>query len=101
MTSILVINGPNLNLLGTRQPDVYGSATLADIEALCRETATEVGSSVDFFQSNHEGALIDELHGARGKYDGIVLNAGAYSHTSIALYDAISSIERSFNVLPK
>ena len=93
MTSLLVANGPNLNLLGTRQPDVYGNATLSDVETLCRDTATEVGCSVEFFQSNHEGEMIDALHAARGKYDGIVLNAGAYSHTSIALYDALSAIE--------
>ncbi len=93
MTSLLVINGPNLNLLGTRQPEVYGGATLADIETLCRETAGELSCDVSFFQSNHEGALIDTLHSAPGKYNGIVLNAGAYSHTSIALYDAISSVE--------
>ncbi len=93
MTSLLVINGPNLNLLGTRQPHVYGGATLADVEALCRETSDEIGCSVEFFQSNHEGALIDALHTARGQQHGIVLNAGAYSHTSIALCDAVSSIE--------
>jgi len=92
MKSLLVVNGPNLNMLGTRQPEVYGHATLEDVEALCRETAAEVGCSVSFFQSNHEGALIDTLHAAPGQYDGIVLNAGAYSHTSIALYDAIPSI---------
>jgi 3-dehydroquinate dehydratase-2 len=92
MTSLLVINGPNLNLLGTRQPEVYGRATLKDVESLCRDTAAEAGCSIDFLQSNHEGELIDALHAARGQYDGIILNAGAYSHTSIALYDAISSI---------
>jgi len=93
MTSLLVINGPNLNLLGTRQPEVYGRATLEDVETLCRTTAAEYGCSIEFFQSNHEGELIDTLHAARGQHDGIILNAGAYSHTSIALHDAISSIE--------
>ncbi len=93
MTSFLVINGPNLNLLGTRQPDVYGSATLADAEVLCRETAGDLGCNVSFFQSNHEGELVDVLQAARGKHDGIVLNAGAYSHTSIALRDAIASVD--------
>ena len=93
MTSLLVINGPNLNLLGARQPDVYGSATLADAETLCRETAGELGCSVSFFQSNHEGALVDALHAAHGQNDGIVLNAGAYSHTSIAIRDAIASVD--------
>ena len=92
MTSLLVINGPNLNLLGSRQPEVYGRATLKDVESLCRDTAAEADCSIDFLQSNHEGELIDALHAARGQYDGIILNAGAYSHTSIALYDAISSI---------
>lgn len=93
MTSILILNGPNLNLLGTRQPDVYGAATLADIEALCRAHATTRGANVDFVQSNSEGTLIDAVQGAKGVHDGIVLNAGAYTHTSIALMDAISSVE--------
>ena len=93
MLSFLVLNGPNLNLLGTRQPEVYGRTTLADIEALCRGTAVELGVSVAFLQSNHEGALIDAIHAARGVHDGIVLNAGAYTHTSIALMDAIAATE--------
>ncbi|MDD9976747.1 MAG: type II 3-dehydroquinate dehydratase [Boseongicola sp.] len=93
MSSVLVINGPNLNLLGTRQPEVYGSDTIEDIEALCRDTATELGLSVSFFQSNHEGALIDKIHEARTTVDGIVLNAGAYSHTSVALHDALKSVD--------
>ena len=88
---ILIINGPNLNLLGTRQPDVYGATTLSDIEAMCREKAAAVNVAVDFMQSNHEGALIDAIHGARGTCDGIILNAGAYTHTSVALMDAIFS----------
>jgi len=90
---ILIINGPNLNLLGTRQPEVYGRTTLADIETQCRALAGELGVELDFMQSNHEGALIDAIHEARGHCDGIVLNAGAYTHTSIALMDAISSAE--------
>ncbi|MEH6393103.1 MAG: type II 3-dehydroquinate dehydratase [Sulfitobacter sp.] len=93
MTSILILNGPNLNLLGTRQPDVYGKTTLADVEALCREKAKTLGFDVAFEQSNHEGALIDLIHAAKGKHAGIVLNAGAYTHTSIALMDAIASVE--------
>lgn len=93
MTSILIVNGPNLNLLGTRQPEVYGAKTLSDVEALCRKTAERLGATVRFFQSNHEGALIDEIHAARSQDDGIVLNAGAYSHTSIALHDAILSAQ--------
>jgi 3-dehydroquinate dehydratase-2 len=92
MTSILVLNGPNLNLLGTRQPEVYGSATLADVDALCLQTASELGLTVRMFQSNHEGALIDQIHAARGKDNGLVINAGAYSHTSLALHDAIKSV---------
>ncbi|KQI72505.1 3-dehydroquinate dehydratase [Loktanella sp. 5RATIMAR09] len=90
--SILILNGPNLNLLGTRQPEVYGSTTLADIEALCREKAETLGVEIDFAQSNHEGEMIDMLHGARGVHVGVILNAGAYTHTSVALRDAISSI---------
>ena len=93
MTSILILNGPNLNLLGTRQPEVYGKTTLADVEALCREKAKTLGLDVAFEQSNHEGALIDLIHAAKGKHAGIVLNAGAYTHTSIALMDAIASVE--------
>ncbi len=93
MTSILILNGPNLNLLGTRQPEVYGKMTLADIEATCREKAQALGVQLAFDQSNHEGALIDILHAARGVHQGIILNAGAYTHTSVGLRDAISSIE--------
>ncbi|MFV8557245.1 type II 3-dehydroquinate dehydratase [Sulfitobacter sp. SBS6] len=93
MTSILILNGPNLNLLGTRQPEVYGKTTLADVEALCREKAKTLGFDVAFEQSNHEGVLIDLIHAAKGKHAGIVLNAGAYTHTSIALMDAIASVE--------
>lgn len=90
--SILILNGPNLNLLGTRQPEVYGPTTLADIEALCQAKAKEMGITIDFRQSNHEGALIDAIHAARGVHAGIILNAGAYTHTSVALMDAIASI---------
>jgi 3-dehydroquinate dehydratase-2 len=90
--SILILNGPNLNLLGTRQPEVYGPMTLADIEALCQAKAKEMGITIDFRQSNHEGALIDAVHAARGIHAGIILNAGAYTHTSVALMDAIASI---------
>lgn len=90
--SILILNGPNLNLLGTRQPEVYGPTTLADIEALCRQKAQTLGIDIAFEQSNHEGALVDMLHAARGTHAGVILNAGAYTHTSVALMDAISSI---------
>ena len=93
MTSILVLNGPNLNLLGTRQPEVYGATTLAEIEATCRTTAARLGIEVDFVQSNHEGVLVDAIHAARGTRHGIVLNAGAYTHTSVALRDAIAAVD--------
>ncbi|MBR9841931.1 MAG: type II 3-dehydroquinate dehydratase [Rhodobacteraceae bacterium] len=93
MTSILVLNGPNLNLLGQRQPEVYGSTTLADIEAACTAHGDASGLSVSCFQSNHEGALVDAIHAAKGVRDGIILNAGAYTHTSVALMDAIASVE--------
>ena len=92
MTSILILNGPNLNLLGTRQPEVYGKTTLAEIEAACRAEANRLSVAISFLQSNHEGALVDAIHAARGVHDGIVLNAGAYTHTSIALRDAIASV---------
>lgn len=91
--SLLILNGPNLNLLGTRQPEVYGTTTLQDIEALCAARAAALGVSVTFRQSNHEGALVDALHAARGVHAGVILNAGAYTHTSIALMDAISSTQ--------
>ena len=93
MSSILVLNGPNLNLLGTRQPEVYGSTTLAMINEACETHAETLGMQVSCFQSNHEGALIDSIHAARGVHAGIILNAGAYTHTSVALRDAISSVE--------
>ncbi|MCP3867713.1 MAG: type II 3-dehydroquinate dehydratase [Gammaproteobacteria bacterium] len=91
--SILVLNGPNLNLLGTRQPEVYGSATLADVEAECIERGRKLGYEIDFLQSNSEGTLVDWIQEAKGRHAGIVLNAGAYTHTSIALMDAIASVE--------
>ncbi|GEL21939.1 3-dehydroquinate dehydratase [Pseudonocardia sulfidoxydans NBRC 16205] len=93
--TVLVLNGPNLNLLGTRKPEVYGSTTLDDVAALCRSAAAEHGWAVDLRQSNHEGELVDWLHEA-GRTDGcpgVVLNAGAYTHTSVALHDAIEAID--------
>lgn len=93
MPSILVLNGPNLNLLGTREPGIYGSTTLAEIEDACRDHGSGIGYDIMCAQSNHEGALVDALHDARGSHAGVVLNAGAYTHTSIALHDAIVGIE--------
>ncbi len=89
--TIHVLNGPNLNLLGTREPAIYGAATLADVEALCRDTARQHGLELVFQQTNHEGALVDLIQGAAGAV-GIVLNAGAYTHTSVALRDAIAAV---------
>jgi 3-dehydroquinate dehydratase-2 len=86
---ILFLNGPNLNLLGQREPEIYGNTTLADIEAKVRERATELKVGIDFRQSNLEGELVDWIQQAKGKFDVIVINAAAYTHTSIALRDAI------------
>ncbi|GAB4547842.1 MAG: type II 3-dehydroquinate dehydratase [Anaerolineae bacterium] len=92
MTAILVVHGPNLNLLGRREPGVYGSHTLEEINQYLQDYANERSIELRFFQSNHEGALIDALHGAMDWADGVVINPGAYTHTSYALRDAISAI---------
>jgi 3-dehydroquinate dehydratase-2 len=94
MKTVLVLNGPNLNLLGTREPQVYGSQSLEDVKALCQSACENHGFALDFRQSNHEGELVDWIHEAgkaqaAGKLAGVVLNAGAYTHTSVALHDAI------------
>ena len=89
---ILYLNGPNLNLLGQREPDIYGRATLADIEARVKDRARKSGAEVEFRQSNSEGDLVTWIQEAKGKFDAIVVNAAAYTHTSIALRDAISSV---------
>jgi 3-dehydroquinate dehydratase-2 len=98
MTNVTVLNGPNLNLLGTRKPEVYGNTTLTDVESMCREAAEKLGLSLDFKQSNHEGELIDWIHqlGPRvkaGDSIGAVFNPGAFTHTSVALHDAIEGAE--------
>ena len=89
---LAVLNGPNLNLLGTREPEIYGTTTLADIESRLRVVARELGVDVSFAQTNHEGALIDAIQGLRGGVDGVIINAGAYSHTSLAVRDALSAV---------
>lgn len=98
MSSITVLNGPNLNLLGTRKPEVYGNTSLADVEAMCRKAAEELGYTLEFKQSNHEGQLIDWIHelGPKqkaGESIGAVFNPGAFTHTSLALHDAIEGAE--------
>jgi len=89
---VLVINGPNLNLLGVRRPEVYGTTTLAELEERCRAWGAALGLEVETFQSNHEGAIIDRLHQALGRADGVVLNPGALTHYSYALHDAIEAV---------
>lgn len=90
MTRVLVINGPNLNLLGTREPETYGKTTLAELENMCVAWGNDLGVGVTCFQSNHEGAIIDRLH--EGGYDGVVINPGALTHYSYAIYDALVAV---------
>jgi len=90
---IYVLNGPNLNLLGKRQPEIYGYETLADIQAKLEDKAAKAGFVVDFFQSNHEGAIIDKIHEARDKAQGIIINPAAFTHTSVAILDALNTFE--------
>ena len=92
MIRILILNGPNLNLLGKREPEIYGRMTLEDIEARVRERAKPAGAEIDFRQTNLEGELVEWIQQAKGKFDVIILNAAAYTHTSIALRDAISAV---------
>ena len=91
-TTVLVLNGPNLNLLGEREPEIYGSATLADVEDLCRRACEDAGLTLDFRQSNHEGRLIDWVQEGRRGIAGLVVNAAGYTHTSVALRDAMSAV---------
>ncbi|HEY0455147.1 MAG TPA: type II 3-dehydroquinate dehydratase, partial [Verrucomicrobiae bacterium] len=88
---ILILNGPNLNLLGQREPEVYGKLTLAEIEQAVRAHATKLGAAIDFRQTNHEGELVGWVQEAKGNFDAIIINAAAYTHTSVALRDAISA----------
>ena len=92
--TILVLNGPNLNLLGVRQPDSYGAETLADVEKRCETRAATLDFGIDFRQSNHEGVLLDAIHEMRERAAGMVINAGALTHTSVALRDALQTVER-------
>ncbi len=89
---VLILNGPNLNLLGTREPEIYGSATLDQIEAECRARAADLGLAVECRQSNSEGELVDWIQQARGGFDALILNPGAYTHTSIAILDALLAV---------
>lgn len=91
--NVLFLNGPNLNLLGTRQPEIYGRTTLGDIEGVVKRRAGELGVQIEFRQSNHEGELVTWIQGARGFFNAIVLNAAAYTHTSVAIRDAISACD--------
>jgi 3-dehydroquinate dehydratase-2 len=93
---VLVLHGPNLNLLGSREPGVYGATSLADIEARLRAVGAQLGAELEFFQSNAEGALVDAIQGARGRFDGIVINPAAYTHTSVALRDALLAVGLPF-----
>ncbi len=93
MTSkILIVNGPNLNMLGSREPHIYGHQTLADIDEICKKTASARGLEVDCWQSNHEGEIITRIQKAGAQYHGLIINAGAYTHTSIAIMDALLAI---------
>ncbi len=89
---LLILNGPNLNLLGLREPEIYGSGTYADLTALLQENARRLGVEIEIYQSNHEGDLVDKIQAAYGSADGIVINPAAYTHTSVALLDAVKAV---------
>lgn len=93
MPTVYVMNGPNLNLLGQRQPEIYGSTTLADVQQACEELGRELGFDVRFFQSNHEGVIVDTIHEARQQAAAIVINPGALTHTSVAILDALNTFD--------
>lgn len=93
---IAVINGPNLNLLGMREPELYGTTTLSQIEQHLRDVGTEIGAEMEFAQLNGEGEIVEHVHGLRGKVDGALVNAGAYSHTSLAIRDALAGVALPF-----
>lgn len=93
MRPIFILNGPNLNLLGLRQPEIYGHETLADVQARCAALAAELGHAIDFRQSNHEGAIVEMIHEARHAGSGIVINPAAYTHTSVAILDALNAFD--------
>ncbi len=92
MKKLLIINGPNLNMLGIREPDIYGKNTYSDLCEFIKKSAEELGAEVELYQSNHEGCLVDKIQEAYGNKDGIVINPGAYTHTSVALLDAVKSV---------
>ncbi|HWL58658.1 MAG TPA: type II 3-dehydroquinate dehydratase [Paracoccus sp. (in: a-proteobacteria)] len=93
MPTVYILNGPNLNLLGQRQPEIYGSTTLADVEAACTELGHELGFDIRFFQSNHEGVIVDTIHEARHKANAIIINPAALTHTSVAILDALNTFD--------
>lgn len=93
MPTVFILNGPNLNLLGQRQPEIYGSVTLADIERDCDALGRELGLQTRFFQSNHEGVIVDTIHDARQQAQGIIINPAAFSHTSVAVLDALNTFD--------
>jgi len=92
MKKILIINGPNLNLLGTREPEIYGKTTLKDIESQLREKSVQLNVEIECFQSNHEGEIVDKIHSAKNNFDAIIINPAAYTHTSVAIRDAFASV---------